>query len=363
VKEGFDMHKDENADRKRVRLERRFPAGTTELEPLARGRPGCAVADVPFPAFEMDSRGVIADCNVIAERLVGLGRGDLLGIPLQRVLVGASPPPTLGRICFVAAASGARVHADNREISADIILGRRDAGTVIAIVFPTGEHGRLVGDDVAQIAHDLRNPVASIALEACLLEERLAENDLSTAAATIERITKNVEFLDRLIQDMLDVCLLERGRLVLQRRPTEMRTLLERTVERVVANRDRGRVSIAASEPTLADVDDFRIERVVTNLLANALRYSPSSAAVVLRLDRREGWCVISITDTGPGMTASEAALVFDKYHRGTAPCGRDGYGLGLFVSKRIVEAHGGTIGVESVHGIGSRFFVELPLT
>jgi K+-sensing histidine kinase KdpD len=216
-------------------------------------------------------------------------------------------------------------------------------------------------EDVAQIVHDLKSPLATIALEADLLDCKVDAADHTYTHKVIARITHNVGFLDRMIHDLLDLCSLHATSLALHRTSTELGALLERTVDRVVASRDRHRVFLEIPDRVTLSIDDLRIERVVANLVDNALKYTPPCAGVVVRLDTYADHCCVSVIDAGPGLSPAEMAVVFDKYRRlGRATC--HGTGLGLFVSKRIVEAHGGTIGVQSVHGVGSRFFFELPL-
>jgi K+-sensing histidine kinase KdpD len=214
-----------------------------------------------------------------------------------------------------------------------------------------------------QIVHDLKNPLATIALETCLLDETLASLADTGPRAAVARITRNVAYLERMVHDLLDSCSIDAGRFELQRRPTELRALLERVVDRVVATRDLGRVKLAAPTQLTLSIDEFRIERVVANLVQNALKYSPRSSPIVIRLEVGRSAGRIAVSDAGPGMTAAETAVVFDKYRRTTFARMQEGSGLGLFVSKQIVAAHGGTIGVDSVCGIGSCFYFDLPIT
>jgi signal transduction histidine kinase len=107
--------------------------------------------------------------------------------------------------------------------------------------------------------------------------------------------------------------------------------------------------------------DELRIERVVANLVQNALKYSPASCPVVVRVDlARDRACVV-VRDYGQGLAVEEQGLVFEKYRRATTARDHEGSGLGLYVSKRIVEAHGGEIGVSSQPGKGSSFYFTLP--
>jgi signal transduction histidine kinase len=225
---------------------------------------------------------------------------------------------------------------------------------------PGSDREGLRADDVVQIVHDLRNPLATIALEASLLDHKLANGAYDLARSAVARIARNVEFLDRMTQDLLDSCSIDAGQFQLHRSPTELCALLEQVIDRMISTRDRGRVTLEATRPMTLSIDGLRIERVVANLIGNALKYAPGSSGIVVRLEAGARTAQVSVSDAGPGMTAAEMAYVFDKYRR-VDPAHLDGRGLGLFVSKKIVEAHGGQIGVDSVRGAGSRFFFELP--
>lgn len=216
-------------------------------------------------------------------------------------------------------------------------------------------------DELVQIVHDLKSPLAAIALEMCLLADTLAP-----ASPTIERamlrVTHNVMFIDRLVEDLLDSCVIDDDHLVLQRGPTKLRTLLAAVIDRTVSARDRPRVSLDATLELTLEIDALRIERVVANLLLNALKYSPAAGAVVVRLEITTELARVWVIDAGSGVTTEDSYRIFDKYHRAPSAHDQHGHGLGLYVSKRIVEAHGGRIGVEHGHAAGSRFFFELPL-
>jgi signal transduction histidine kinase len=215
-------------------------------------------------------------------------------------------------------------------------------------------------EDVARIVHDFKGPLGTIGLEVELLGENLAAGEAVDATPIVDRIMRNISFLDRLVMDLLDLCTLDAGRFALHRVPTELRMLLEQVIVRVVPSRDRDRVFLDAREAVIVNVDDLRVERVVANLLHNALAYAPVGTGIIVRLDREPHVTRVSVIDAGHGL-AVELANVFDEYERGTAEGSRSGTGLGLFVSKQIIETHGGTIGVESIRGEGTRFYFELP--
>ena len=218
----------------------------------------------------------------------------------------------------------------------------------------------LIEDDIAEIAHDLKSPLGAIALDATLLADRLVNAEKAAGLRSLARIQQNVAYLDRLVLDLLDACTLVRDELRLERAPTEMAALLDGVINRV-AGGARFRVFVDAPQRLVLDIDEHRIERVIANLLDNALKYAPSATGIVVRLAYTTTTACVSVVDAGPGIGADELTHIFDRGQRASSSGGRAGSGLGLYVSKKIVEAHGGTIGVQSVRGAGSRFFFELP--
>jgi len=323
------------------------------------------LAAIPRASLVFDADGRIVDANPLAEQLFGHARSELVGEPVDLVASKLAGGEQLARIRFLSATAGACVHhRSGRAIPVEVLLCPRDEQSTAAVfrAVETMDAG-LREEDVAQIVHDLKSPLSTIALEARLLDDKLAQGDPSDARGALARITRNVDFLDRMVQDLLDLCSLDAGRLELHRKPTELRMLLEQIIDRVVPTRDRGRVSLHATEPLTTSIDDLRVERVVANLLQNALKYAPKMTGIVVGLAAMNDAIRVSVTDAGPGMTPAETGYVFDKFRRASTAGSGEGSGLGLYVSKKIVEAHGGRIGVTSVQGAGSQFFFELPAT
>lgn len=337
----------------------RFAAGTLEMERLS-----VEVIDEPITLVELAAVSqsvfiigadrIVVDVNDSAEKLVGYPRSELIG---QRLTFFADEPISVSR--DVHTFVGAMHHRNGREVTVNVMLCPREDGSSIAFMTARAPHERVPRNtEVVQIVHDFKNPLATIALEMCILEDKLIHTDLRGA---ITRVTQNVAYLDRMVQDLLDADSIESHGLEIHRRPTELRSLIEHAIERATATRDRARVFFEAPRPVSLALDDLRIERVVTNLLHNALKYSPSSTGVVIKLDVESDLVRVSVIDAGPGIRPEERRLVFEKYGRAASAHGHEGNGLGLYVSKRIVEAHGGRIGVEGVQPVGARFFFELP--
>jgi len=216
-------------------------------------------------------------------------------------------------------------------------------------------------DDVAALAHDLKNPLTIIMLEASQIDQRLGTHTTPAIARGLERIAQNAAYIDRLISDLLDVASAEAGKLDLRIERLDLTRILRDSVNRTVPTPDRHRVRLEIRDVVYAEGDETRIERVVTNLVSNAFKYSESDGYVTLRLDQRGAYACVSVIDQGPGLTHDEARRVFERYRRATTGT-QHGYGLGLYTCRRIIEAHRGRIGVVSTPGRGSRFYFQLPL-
>lgn len=220
----------------------------------------------------------------------------------------------------------------------------------------------LPADDVIAVSHDLRGPLAVIALEVSMLEETLPA-ERPDARHALARIARNLRCVDNLIHDLLDLSAIDASRFVVHTEPTELCGLVAEAVERVVSTRDHHRVSVATDGVLFVEADAPRIERVVANLVQNALKYAPQESPISVVVERRRDVARVTVIDAGPGMPPDDASRVFEKFRRGRTTSHHDGNGLGLFVSRKIVAAHGGTIGVDSVLGRGSLFYFTLPLS
>jgi PAS domain S-box-containing protein len=362
----------------------RFALGTREISPInvaaitddgeplfAHASEDLELAAMPYSLFVIGKRGRIEYVNALAEALVGYTRVELMGQMFGRIVsdVGAALEAMTAlepRVRFLPAASGSCVHhRSGRDVPASVVLCPHKDGSVIALVTPlTAVDDHSVAEArLAEIVHDFKNPLATIALEMCLLEDKLQEQAHRDVSAVVRRVSRNVEFLDHMVQDLLDSCAIADGALALRRRPTDLMTLLKDVVERATPTRDRRRVFVEGPTGITLSIDELRIERVVANLLQNALKYTSHTSWIVVRLKACAGVALVSVIDAGAGMTPDELVYIFDKYRRTVGAGTREGNGLGLYVSKQIIEAHGGRIGVDSVRGIGSRFFFELPIT
>lgn len=221
---------------------------------------------------------------------------------------------------------------------------------------------QLRADYASLISHDLRAPLNAIMGYAELLDRRARSEGQHEASEQARRIGVAAGRMNAMIDDLVESTRLESGAVVLDRRPIDPVQLIEELVERIGSpeERRRLRVEVAGRLPTVL-IDPHRIERAVTNLLTNALKYSPSDEDVIIRLERRTRDLLLSVTDRGPGIPPELLPKVFERFYTGSDATGR-GIGLGLYIARLIVEAHGGRIWAESEEGRGTTVRMVLPL-
>ena len=216
---------------------------------------------------------------------------------------------------------------------------------------------------LAIVSHDLRNPLNAIALNTQLLERLVSSSDPRLARIS-RSLNSSIVQMQRIISDLLDVAAIEAGRLSVRVEPGDVRNSIEEAVE---ASRPMGAEksivleAVIGPEPLLARFDPGRIAQVLENLIHNALKFTPAGGRISVEGRRKEGVVEISVRDTGPGLRPEEISVIFDRF-RQVEKRGRRALGLGLYISRSIVESHGGRIRAESLPGEGSVFvFTLLP--
>jgi K+-sensing histidine kinase KdpD len=209
------------------------------------------------------------------------------------------------------------------------------------------------------VSHDLRTPLATIrGVSTELLDG--AEHDRATTERLLRLVDVEAARLDRLVANLLDLSRIESGAMVPRRGPVEPAELVDRAISRfgLQPTDTRLRVVLEDDLPTL-DVDAVQIEQVLDNLLDNAIRHSPPGEPVTVLGVRADRQVRLIVSDRGPGVGAESAELIFQPFRSGTLA---GSSGVGLAISRAIVERHGGTITVDDEPGGGARFTVSLPL-
>ena len=220
-------------------------------------------------------------------------------------------------------------------------------------------------DFLANMSHELRTPLNAIIGFSQVLREGMVGDVNEKQAEYLDDILSSGHHLLSLINDVLDLSKVEAGQVELELAPFSLQEALERGVAMVRerALQDGVQVTLAANpDVDVVSGDERRIRQVIFNLLSNAVKFTPAGGAVDVRATRVNGEVSVSVADTGPGIAAEDLRRVFEEFQQTEAGIERgEGTGLGLALSKRLVELHGGRIWVDSELGRGSTFVFTLP--
>ncbi len=216
------------------------------------------------------------------------------------------------------------------------------------------------------IIHDLRNPLQGISGAIGLLRMVLPEETQQENHDLLQLIADNCDRMQRLIDSLLDISRLESGEAELVREPSNLPGLLEAALMRTMpVLQTRGITSHFSLPPDLpmVSIDVHMIDRVVTNLLDNAIKFIPGAGAITVRAEPRGAHVAVSVNDTGFGIPPEQREQVFERFARGSSGSHQRGFGLGLTFCRLAVQAHGGRIWVEDGEGgVGCKFIFTLPV-
>jgi signal transduction histidine kinase/CheY-like chemotaxis protein len=286
----------------------------------------------------------------------GLDIRSLLRVPL------VAHGETIGGLTLVFGESGRRYAPEDVSLATE--LARRVAGAVdnarLYAALQTSD--RRKDEFLATLAHELRNPLAPLRMGLALLEAG-AGADVATQARTI--MDRQLRHMVRLIDDLLDLARVSQGRIELQSSRISLTTVIDTAVEASAPLLDAAGLRLVREEEA-ADAtvhgDLTRLAQVVTNVLNNATKFTPAGGEVILSTRRQDADVVLCVADSGIGLAPGQLEQVFEMFSR-TGDRSAQGLGIGLTVSRRLVELHGGTMWAESDGiGRGSRFCVRLPL-
>jgi len=347
----------------------------------AEGRYHGVFAGAKDAILLFDGAGRIVEANPAAEALTGYPAERLVGMSVLDL-------PALGEawlrqeVARLVAAGEWRGEfdlrrADGTTVPTDAVVtavALPGATAYVGILRDTTERRameRLQEEFLAHVAHDLKNPLAAVRGQAQLVRRRLAKGELPDAdrlLTTLVAIDASTARMVTMIDELVDVARLRGGQpLELRREPVDLVALVNRAVEEARRVHEHHPLRfVADSAPVVGPWDGARLERVVANLLGNAIKYSPAGGEITVRVAREaRGGCeeaVLEVADRGVGIPAADLTYVFDRYRRGRNVGAIGGSGIGLAGARAIVEQHGGTIAVLSAESDGSTFSVRLPL-
>lgn len=214
---------------------------------------------------------------------------------------------------------------------------------------------------VAMVVHDLKNPLLAIDMASRLLVGREATEEQRRSYG--EGIRAEVAQARGIIHDLTEDIQVANGRFAICKADVDLGTLVRQFVERQSRAFASHEIAVQTDDGCVIQGDASRIERVLMNLVSNAVKYSPPNTRVVLQVQKQGAWAVLTVSDQGPGIAPEDLRVLFQPFGRGrSAHSLAEGTGMGLYVVKQIIEAHDGKIGVRSEPGHGATFEIRLPL-
>jgi PAS domain S-box-containing protein len=325
-----------------------------------------------------DLNGIIMTWNAGAERLFGYSADEAIGQPITIII----PPDRLDEEPEILG----RIRHGERVDHFETVRQHKD-GTLLDIsltVSPIADRrGRVVGASkiarditerralerqkdafVGIAAHELRTPVTGIKAYTQLLARRLRRAGDAASVDMLDKLEAQVDRLNGLITDLLDVARIEGGALPFRVAAFDLDVLLIEVIDEAQRTTTQHRIVAEFAEPVSFVGDRDRIGQVVTNLLTNAIKYSPAADRIVVRTALDNGNVVIAVQDFGIGIPREDQPRIFDRFYRVTADSRADypGLGLGLYIAAEFVNRHGGEIWIESDEGPGTTIAFSLPL-
>jgi len=352
-------------------------ARAAEMEEMAathaaeRARLATVLAGMGDAVVVVDRDGRVVLTNAAYDELVRMLGGALhpadgRGIPLP---VASTPQARAARAeafrgdFTTIAADGTRrwFEATGRPLHEDQV----GAGVVVIRDITDRSVRRLHGEFLAWAGHELRTPLTALQGYLQMAGRRVGPDGDAKLRDYLDRAVVQIRRQSSLVEELLDATRLETGRLALQTEPLDLAELATHAVEVGQVLADGQLISLEADDgPITIDGDAGRLEQVLLNLLTNAIRHATGTDRIEVTVSRQGADAVVVITDFGPGIDPSELETIFERFIQGasTERPGRGGLGLGLYIAREIVQAHGGTITVESIAGAGATFTIRLPL-
>ena len=342
----------------------------------------------PVGVLATDLAGVVRACNARAASLLSVPQSEVVGTALPRLLPGparAELETALGRAAVrvgIEATAALRLPDAARgagrerhvELSAVRLAGRGSESGYLLVLQDATAHVQLMAElreavqvrdeFVAVAAHELNTPLTALSLQVQRLRsprtgEAITPELLANRAQQMER---SVRRLARLVNELLDVSRISSGRLELRREPVDLRRLVENVLEQLAGPAAQAgcELRLVGPDALWGHWDPMRLEQVAVNLVSNALKFG-AGHPVELALAAPPGLARLSVRDQGLGIPEQEHQRIFERFERAVSAQHHGGMGLGLWISRQIVAAHGGELDVVSAPGEGASFSVTLP--
>jgi PAS domain S-box-containing protein len=334
--------------------------GTFPRSALTAQHPLIRVMTTGYPVLEAEVTPAFIRASFAEpsqrQMVEALGPRSFICVPL------VSSGKILGALTLVTSGSGRRYDEADLSLAAD--MARRAAIVVEhARLFHEAQQATRARDDVlAVVAHDLRNPLNTVTMAISLMLENTPV-ERAQERRQVEIVRRAADRMNRMIQDLLDVKRMESGRLAIDVKAEEVDVIINDMIEMLRPLAVGSSIVLESSvpeglPPVLAD--SARIQQVLSNLVGNAVKFTPRQGRITVSAEQIDGEIRFGVIDTGPGIPPEQVPHIFGQFWQASSS-DRRGIGLGLAIAKGIVEAHKGTIWVETHMGLGSTFYFTLP--
>ncbi len=255
----------------------------------------------------------------------------------------------------------AAVGSRSLRIYACPIAGHDGAAVTIEDVTELQRLGRARRDFVANISHELRTPLANIDLAAQTLRQATADPALTRRM--LDLIQVQVQTLSQLSQEMMELAQIESGQVLLKLVPTPLEPVVRRSVTHLLpqAAVKKQHLSLVVPSDLMALVDEQQIGRVISNLVHNAVKFTPDGGIISIEATIQDDDIRVCVSDTGPGIPKDEQSRIFERFYKADRARTKGGTGLGLAIARHIIEGHGGRIWIESQTGQGATICFTVP--
>lgn len=358
-----------------------------------------AASTADYAIITFDPDGYITSWNLGAQRIFGYGElemlgsyGDILFLPedraagrLQSELATARERGSADDECWMMRKDGSRFYCSGvvtllsagelrgyAKIARDVTHSKRRDDATRAELSKDRHRNKMKDEFFAIMSHELKHPLSLIQLNAELIGRYPATQQAPLIGKAADAILSSVRSQARIIDDLLDLSRLSTGKLKLERVPVVLRDVVERTVETIRSDSENRGVHLVveaedgALQPIVVDADAVRVEQILSNLLSNALKFTPASGSICIRVRRDAEFGILDVKDTGQGIDAEALPRLFDmfsQFEENKPQRQKHGLGIGLALVRQLAETHGGKAKAHSDGiGKGATFTVSLPL-
>lgn len=326
----------------------------------------------------IDVNRIVTSWNKGAEILYGYTADEVIGKSLGIVMLPKDIQDLIEKVAnikqevFVPIYETVRMHKSGKSADLQIALSpvRNSEGEVIGIstiardITESKLQEQLKDEFIAVASHELKTPVTSIRSYSELLIEHLKDSDDTTALSFSQKLNMEVERMVELLRTLLDTTKLSGGEVLLHMVRFDIGLLIQEQIEVLQRISPQYQIRVEGDAGSMVIADRKLIGQAITNLLTNAVRYSPDGGKIIASIKQNHQKVEVSVQDFGIGIPADMTSKIFERYFRvkGTPKATASGIGLGLYITAQIVRQHGGEISVESQEEVGSTFSFTLPL-